>query len=141
MKAGLADEIAAMDTRFEPVVGAEDLSHEYATTDLALCAFGVTAYELAAHGVPALYLCLTDDHARSASAFERAGMGLSLGLHDCIEDDEIADAMRDLLADGALRQAMHAAGIMTLDGEGANRMAADLRRLLEERRQQSRSAA
>src|SRR5207253_1521392 len=101
MKAELANEIAAMDDRFEPVVGAEDLSGEYTLADLALCAFGVTAYELAAHGVPALYLCLTDDHARSASAFERAGMGICLGLHDCVEDDEIADAVCDLLADTA----------------------------------------
>ncbi|HEY1962904.1 MAG TPA: NTP transferase domain-containing protein [Rhizomicrobium sp.] len=141
MRQEFADQIAAMDRRFEPVVGVNDLSREFAVADLALCAFGVTAYELAAHGVPALYLCLTDDHARSASAFERAGMGLSLGLHDCVEDDEIADATRDLLADTAQRQAMHAAGIMTLDGEGATRVAADLTRLLEERRQTARSAA
>ena len=141
MNPGIADTLGAMDTRFEPVVGAADLSREYAAADLALCAFGVTAYELSSHGVPALYLCLTDDHAQSASAFEQAGMGISLGLHDCVEDDEIADAVRDLLADTAQRQAMHAAGLMTLDGEGANRIAADLRRLLEERRQTARSAA
>ena len=39
--------------------GADDLATEYASADLALCAFGVTAYELAAFGVPAIYLGLT----------------------------------------------------------------------------------
>jgi spore coat polysaccharide biosynthesis protein SpsF len=141
MNEDVAQQIAAIDARFEPVIGLPDLSSEYTAADVALCAFGVTAYELAAHGIPALYLCLTDDHARSASAFERAGMGLSLGLHDCVEDDEVADSVHELLADTAQRQAMHAAGLMTLDGEGANRVAADLRRLLEERRQTARSAA
>ena len=49
-------------------------------SDLALVSFGVTAYELAACRVPALYACLTDDHARSASAFEREGLGAVIGV-------------------------------------------------------------
>ena len=43
----------------------------WASADLAVASFGVTAYELAAVGVPAVYLCLTDDHAESAEAFSR----------------------------------------------------------------------
>ena len=72
--------IVGLAPNFETLEGADDLATEYAAADVALCAFGVTAYELAAYGVPALYLCLTEDHALSASAFEHAGMGLSLGL-------------------------------------------------------------
>jgi spore coat polysaccharide biosynthesis protein SpsF len=48
-----------------------------------LAAFGVTAYELAAFGVPAIYLSLTQDHALSASAFEQDGMGLAWRRRVC----------------------------------------------------------
>ena len=67
----------AMKQNYETVEGADDLSVEYANADVAICAFGVTAYELAACGVPAIYIGLTRDHVLSASAFADAGMGLS----------------------------------------------------------------
>ena len=68
----MARAVAGLKSNFETIEGADDLAIAYASADLALCAFGVTAYELAAFGVPALYLGLTEDHARSAGAFDRA---------------------------------------------------------------------
>jgi len=118
--------IIAMAPNFETLEGADDLATEYASADLALGAFGVTAYELAAYGVPALYLCLNEDHALSASAFEDAGIGLSLGLAERVADGDIAAAVWALLADSPRRREMRAAGLMTVDGEGASRIAADL---------------
>jgi spore coat polysaccharide biosynthesis protein SpsF len=129
-----ARKIVSLAAHFETLEGAADLATEYAASDLALCSFGVSAYELAASGVPALYLCLTDDHALSASAFEQAGMGVSLGLHDRIEDSDIAGAVWALLKDSGRRRDMRAAGLMTIDGEGANRIAADLVEALKARR-------
>ena len=64
--------LVALKKNYETVEGADDLSVEYASADVALCAFGVTAYELAACGIPALYLGLTEDHVASASAFADA---------------------------------------------------------------------
>lgn len=119
---------------FETIEGADDLATEYASADLALAAFGVTAYELAAFGVPALYLALTPDHARSASAFEAAGMGSCLGLADDVSDEELRQSIAALLADSARRREMHAAGLMTIDGQGAARIAADLSALLAAKR-------
>src|SRR6201999_4115704 len=86
---GVARTIAAMKSNFETIEGADDLAVAYASADLALCAFGVTAYELAAFGVPALYLGLTEDHAASAQAFADAGMGISLGVAEDVSDEEI----------------------------------------------------
>src|SRR5690606_2144175 len=77
--AKVAAAVIALSDRYETVEHADDLAVEYAHADLGLCAFGVTAYEMAAFGVPALYLGLTADHARSASAFDKAGMGQLLG--------------------------------------------------------------
>jgi spore coat polysaccharide biosynthesis protein SpsF len=129
-----AKRIASLAPHFETIEGADDLTTEFAASDLALTAFGVTAYELAAYGVPALYLCLNEDHALSASAFERAGIGMSLGVADRIEDFDIASATWALLNDPVRRRDMHAAGLMAVDGEAAARIASDLAQSLKQRR-------
>ncbi|HWA29560.1 MAG TPA: NTP transferase domain-containing protein [Rhizomicrobium sp.] len=132
--AQVARRIAGLAPHFETIEGADDLTTEYAASDLALTAFGVSAYELAAYGVPALYICLNEDHALSASAFEHAGMGISLGVENIIENTDIARATWALLNDSARRREMHAAGLMTIDGDGAARIAADLAQSLRQRR-------
>ncbi len=137
----LAAKIVAMKSNYETVEGADDLSTEYAAADLALCAFGVTAYELAAFGVPAIYLNLTGDHARSASAFAAAGIGLSLGTMDQVSDGQIFDTVRALMHDSARRRDMRNAGLGTLDGGGAARIAADLAQALREEKKPARSNA
>jgi spore coat polysaccharide biosynthesis protein SpsF len=96
----------------------------FAGADLALVAFGVTAYELAALGVPALYLAISDDHARSASAFADAGLGQALGMN--VSAAAIETALAALASDPARRAAMHEAGLRLVDGKGALRIAAEL---------------
>jgi spore coat polysaccharide biosynthesis protein SpsF len=139
--AATAAAIVKLAPNFETLEGAQDLATEFAACDAALASFGVTAYELAAFGVPALYLCLTEDHALSASAFEQAGMGISLGLAARAEDSDIARAVWALLSDTARRREMRASGLMTIDGLGAARIAADLKAALTERRARPMRAA
>jgi spore coat polysaccharide biosynthesis protein SpsF len=124
--AKVAAAVVALQGNYETVEGADDLATEYASADLALCAFGVTAYELAAFGVPAIYLGLTEDHARSASAFEVAGMGVSLGVADHVTDADILAQVKALMNDASRRREMRHAGLATLDGSAATRIAADL---------------
>jgi spore coat polysaccharide biosynthesis protein SpsF len=126
--------IVKLKSNFETIEGADDLATEYASADLALAAFGVTAYELASFGVPAFYLCLTEDHAQSAAAFEYAGMGISLGFAEQATDERIAKSVWALLGDAARRREMRHAGLMTIDGEGASRIASDLASALASRR-------
>jgi spore coat polysaccharide biosynthesis protein SpsF len=118
--------LVTLKKNYETVEGADDLSVEYASADVALCAFGVTAYELAACGIPALYLGLTQDHASSASAFAQAGMGISLGVAAKVSDDEILRSVERLLNNSAARRDMRKQGLALLDGQGAARIAADL---------------
>ena len=129
--AKIAAAVVALQGNYETVEGADDLATEYASADLALCAFGVTAYELAAFGVPAVYLGLTEDHARSAGAFEAAGMGVSLGVARHVTDTDILAHVKALMNDAARRRDMHNAGLATLDGGGAARIAADLAQALK----------
>jgi spore coat polysaccharide biosynthesis protein SpsF len=116
----LAHEIEA--AGFEALHDVADLAAEFARADLALISFGVTAYEMAALGVPSLYLALTEDHAKSASAFCRAGMG-DIAFPDA---DRIAAALNGLIADKDRRHAMSDAGRTLIDGQGAMRIAAEL---------------
>ena len=124
--ATVARGLVALKKNYETVEGADDLSIEYASADVALCAFGVTAYELAACGIPAIYLGLTPDHVTSASAFADAGMGISMGLADKISDSDIARTVQWLLSKPAARREMRGQGLALLDGQGAARIAADL---------------
>jgi spore coat polysaccharide biosynthesis protein SpsF len=127
---GVAQGLVALKKNYETVEGADDLSIEYASADVALCAFGVTAYELAAFGIPSLYIGLTEDHAASASAFADAGMGLSLGVMDKVSDAEIARSVQWLLNKPMARRDMRQAGLSLMDGQGAARIAADLSQAL-----------
>ncbi len=130
----VARQIVALNRNFETIEGADDLATEFAGADLALAAFGVTAYELAAAGVPALYLCLTEDHAASASAFESAGMGVSLGVAAQVADETIVRQVARTIGDTTRLREMRAAGLMTIGGQGAARIASDLAQALQARR-------
>jgi spore coat polysaccharide biosynthesis protein SpsF len=133
----VASAIVKLRSNFETIEGADDFANEYASADLALAVFGDAAYDLATSGVPALYLCLTEDHALSASAFEYAGMGLSLGTAETVSDERLAKSVWALLGDTTRRREMRAAGLMTLDGAGASRIASDLANALAARRTSS----
>ena len=133
-------EISRVAPRFEIIRAPNDLPRLMAEADLGVISFGVTAYELAALGVPALYLCLTPDHALSASAFEAAGMGVSLGVAGDITDMMIAGAVQSLLGDAARRRTMSAAGRMNLDGRGAARVAERIARLIAEQQEMPQNA-
>lgn len=130
----VARQIVAMRDHFETIEGADDLVAEYATSDLALASFGVTAYELAAYGVPAVYIAISPDHLHSAKTFEKNGMGVALGSSDAVSDEEMAKAVWSLMGDSERRRKMHEAGLANIDGAGANRIAQDLVELLSAKR-------
>jgi spore coat polysaccharide biosynthesis protein SpsF len=112
----------------EIVIGPERVSAVAKDCDLAVVSYGVSALECAHLGVPAVYLCLTPDHAESASAADAAGFGTSLGL--ARDPDRIEAALDRLIADPARRRAMAAAGRLAVDGRGAERIAAEIARHL-----------
>jgi len=138
--AAIAGAVIALSDHYETVEHADDLALEYAHADLGLCAFGVTAYEMAAFGVPALYLGLTADHCQSARAFDEAGMGQLLGLAAEIGAEEMARAVTALIQDAPRRRQMRKLSLSLIDGEGAARIAADLAQALKEEQAPLRAA-
>jgi spore coat polysaccharide biosynthesis protein SpsF len=120
----LASRIDRTGPAFHASMDVSNLAELFARSELALVAFGVTAYELAALGVPALYLPASEDHLRSASIFVAGGAGEVLPLRATLA--QIAQAIALLLQDAPRRRAMSEAGPRHLDGGGAVNIAADL---------------
>lgn len=104
------------------VRGVSDMSTVMAPADLAIASFGVTAYELAATGVPAIHLCLTEDHARSAGALSGIGAAINLGLYDQVSSGVLAATVSGLLGDEKRRETMSRQGTGRIDGLGARRI-------------------
>lgn len=108
--------------KFEFLRDVSDMPTLMADSDLAVAAFGGTAYELAALNIPAVLLGLTEDHATSARALADAGMAVSLGDYRGVPQTRLAEAVTELLATPSLRQAMRKA-CSIVDGKGAQRIA------------------
>lgn len=115
----LEDLLSKTNRDFRVLRNIENMADVMAQADLAVASFGVTAYELAAAGVPALYLCLTDDHARSAEPFVKAGTAISIGVYSAVTISDIAEAVERLLGDPDVRRAMAEKGRQLLNGKGA----------------------
>jgi spore coat polysaccharide biosynthesis predicted glycosyltransferase SpsG len=104
-------------------VGPQNMCDLMSQADLALASFGVTAYELAAMGVPAVYLCLTADHVESAQALSQEGAAICLGLSANIEIEDISHEIIQLLGNLSRRESMTQNGKKLIDGFGAKRIA------------------
>jgi len=120
----LKEALSQTNHRFKVMINVANMSEIMANTDLAIASFGVTAYELAAMGVPAIYLCLKDDHVLSASAFVDAGIIVSLGLGSEVSVHYLMLAIRELLRNETKRDEMTKNARLLMDGKGAERIAA-----------------
>jgi len=104
----------------------QDVAALMRQADLAVASFGVTAYELAAMGVPAIYLCLSEDHARSASRFVEENFAVNLGIPDAKIERELSKLVSELMASSPRRHAMGESSCAAIDGLGAMRIAAKI---------------
>jgi len=94
-----------------------------AEAELALASFGMTAYELAAVGLPMLLLCLSDDHYRSALALAEKNAAVIVGIARQTADAALDQAIAQICADANLRSAMSQNARHLVDGFGAARIA------------------
>ncbi len=125
-KPQLIEQIQRSPHKVEVLESIRDMRNAMQGVGLAILCFGVTAYEAAAAGLPAIHLCLDDDHVSSSKAFHGAGMALSLGRHDRLTDKALRGAVLALLGDPHQRARMGRAAREYIDGKGAQRIAARL---------------
>jgi spore coat polysaccharide biosynthesis predicted glycosyltransferase SpsG len=115
------------------------LRSELARVDVAVVAGGVTLYEAALLGVPTVSLAVVAAQMPTIRAFERVGASIAAG---CLAPGDRAaaekararavQAVEALLADEEKRRAMAVQGQQQVDGRGALRVAAALKRLMEQ---------
>ncbi len=116
---------AADGPRVEPLPSPVALVDVLPGVDLAVSAAGVTAYELACAGVPALVVALVENQQRVARACAEAGVALGL---DGLRSDwaEQLEGKLRRLTHPAVRRAMADAGPRAFDGRGAGRAAREI---------------
>lgn len=112
--------------KFRILRNVQNMAAIMAQADLAIASFGMTAYELACMGVPALYMCLTDDHAESCQVFVDAGVAFKLERGYSIE--KIANQISLSLWDDKYRDEMKAKKVIS--GYGAQRIVAEINKVL-----------
>ncbi len=99
------------------------ISHLMARADMAVASFGVTAYELAATGVPAIFMSISEDHEESLKSFVDAGIALSIGIFNKVTPGILAQSVKDVLTNPLLRSKMSLQAKRLVDGSGAARIA------------------
>ena len=114
--------LSACKHHFDVQEDVRNMAEIMSQSDLAVASFGVTAYELAAMGVPAIYLCLTEDHAESVSAFVEAGTAISLGMFTHVNTEMIAKGISNILNNKSLLSKLADTARKYIDGQGVARI-------------------
>ncbi|MGZ3696749.1 MAG: PseG/SpsG family protein [Bdellovibrionota bacterium] len=99
--------------------------------DLAVSSSGLTKYELALTGTPALLISIDETHARINQEFVRMGSAIDLGVHSEVSPMKLGARIVMALGDEKSRKELSAAGQRLLDAEGTTRILSELNRLRE----------
>ena len=86
-------------------------------------ALGMTAFEAAAAGAPALLTNWSEDHEATSNALEKLSAAENLGIWDRLDGGELRSKADTLLSDEVLWRIMSQAGKALVDGQGAARVA------------------
>ena len=114
---------------FEWIEAPHSLASHMRWCDLAVATSGLTKYELAAAGTPAILISPDDMHARANAPFAAVGTAADLGSAKHVTRANIATTLSALLDDTEQRSAMARAGRNSVDGHGAARIANALKEL------------
>ena len=111
----------------EPLPFPGSLVEAMGDCDLAVSTAGLTAYELACAGIPALVFAVAENQRRVIRAVEAAGIAVAVDLSPDPLEEVRAGLAR--LRDPELRGELAGAGTALFDGAGAPRSAATLERI------------
>lgn len=115
--------------RYEVMDNVENMADTMRAADIAVVSFGVTAYELAAIGVPSLYLCRSPDHVLSANSLVDEGYGINLGEYNRISPLTLCQKICSFLRSSYNGKQRFRKGQGSIDGLGNKRVAL---RIMEE---------
>jgi CMP-N-acetylneuraminic acid synthetase/spore coat polysaccharide biosynthesis predicted glycosyltransferase SpsG len=113
----------------EVLDGRVSMADEMVAADLAITSAGRTVYEAAAAGTPLVVLAANAREATHVHLGYEGGV-VFLGLGSLVDDEQIVDTTKRLLADGALRAELSSRLRSSIDGRGAARISNHIRALL-----------
>lgn len=113
----------AVNNNVRVIINAEKTANYMASADLAITAGGMTVFELASLGVPAIILQIADNQIPITRAWRQRGYGFDMGRLDRLHPEDLQLAIISLTQDAAHREAMSVAGQQMVDGLGAMRLA------------------
>lgn len=90
--------------------------------DLAVTAGGLTMFELACVGTPAVVVCAEPFEDETAARVAAAGAVVNLGFGGDLDYGRLAGVVDDLLGDGEARRGMSTRGLALVDGRGCQRV-------------------
>lgn len=93
-----------------------------ANADIAITAFGITLYELAYMGVPAIIIYNYLSDKADVDIFQKLGTSISLGYYKDVNIKDILAAVYQLRDNEALRKMMVLKGKALVDGKGNERI-------------------
>jgi spore coat polysaccharide biosynthesis predicted glycosyltransferase SpsG len=97
--------------------------------DMAVCAAGITLFEMACVGTPVVVVANEKFESETAENLKKNGFGLFCGYWENITREGFLDSFTRLFNNAGLRREQSAAGVSLVDGRGAERVAADLKRM------------
>jgi spore coat polysaccharide biosynthesis predicted glycosyltransferase SpsG len=118
----------------------DGLSHALRAAEVAVVAGGVTLYEAAALGTPVVGMAVVGAQCETIQAFADRGAALNAGLVSQPGAEEAADAVVELLQNRTLARQVGQCGASLVDGRGALRVAAAIRRMAREVEERSHAA-
>jgi UDP-2,4-diacetamido-2,4,6-trideoxy-beta-L-altropyranose hydrolase len=108
-------------------IQADNVAQLMAAADLAIGATGITTWERACLGLPALAITFAENQRPIAEAAQAAGMLTWLGDAEGISTERLAEAIARILASPRLRQDQSAACMRHVDGAGCDRVVEAMR--------------
>ncbi len=109
----------------ELLTNVTDMVALYKDADLAISAAGGTAWEMAASGLPAVLLAISENQQPTAAALDRSGAAISFKAME--PSHELGVLVERLLADRKTLEGMSGNGPKLCDGRGALRVCEALR--------------
>jgi spore coat polysaccharide biosynthesis predicted glycosyltransferase SpsG len=110
--------------RFSLACNARDMHERMFAADLAICGGGLTLFELACTGTPAVVICGEPFEEQTAADMETRGFGINLGFGRYLKSSDVVRALMVLYSDVDRRVEMGRRGRELVDGRGSERIAA-----------------
>jgi spore coat polysaccharide biosynthesis protein SpsF len=108
--------------KFNIIRDISDLSDLMLMADVAITAGGISLFELACLGVPAIVMCGERFEEETAQRFQDEGFGVNLGFGRDVNEKAIYGALKRLMVSFNSRTAMSERGKTLVDGRGIERI-------------------